>query len=180
MSASDSIPKLPTIPGVNLKPVSGHPGYAVGDDGSVRSCRTTHPGRYRRWRRLSLVRDRYGYLSVKLDGVRHAVHHLVLGAFVGPCPDGMECRHMNGVRDDNRAANLKWGTRKENHADRERHGTDQRGERNPNAKLSEQVVRYFSLLRDLGDTNAQIARSFRVSESAVQAAISRKTWSHVR
>ena len=45
------------------------------------------------------------------------VHRMVLEAFVGPCPEGMQCRHLNDVKNDNRLNNLAWGTRKENSAD---------------------------------------------------------------
>lgn len=68
------------------------------------------------------------------------VHQLVLEAFVGLCPDGMECRHLNGVRDDNRLENLCWGTRKENQNDKIVHGNSLKGERNPYAKLSNEDV----------------------------------------
>ena len=37
---------------------------------------------------------------------RRAVHTLVLMAFVGPCPEGMEGCHKNGIRNDNRVTNL--------------------------------------------------------------------------
>jgi hypothetical protein len=57
--------------------------------------------------------------AIKLKTMR--VHRLVLDAFVGPCPDGMECRHLNGVKADCRLSNLAWGTRKENIEDRVRH-----------------------------------------------------------
>ncbi|MDE2095631.1 MAG: HNH endonuclease [Patescibacteria group bacterium] len=68
------------------------------------------------------------------------VHRLVLEAFIGPCPPGMECRHLNGNRSDNRLENLCWGTRIENVEDKRKHGTILRGEMNPNAKLTADTV----------------------------------------
>lgn len=50
------------------------------------------------------------------------VHRLVLEAFVGPCPEGMEGCHDNGDSLDNRLENLYWGTRSQNNMDRVRHG----------------------------------------------------------
>lgn len=74
-----------------------------------------------------------GYEQVKLyeDGTHRfrRVHHLVLEAFVGPRPAGMETRHLNGVRADNRLENLAWGTPTENAADKIRHGTATRRRR---------------------------------------------------
>jgi len=51
------------------------------------------------------------------------VHVLVLTAFVGPCPAGMETLHEDGVRANNQLSNLRWGTRSENAKDKIRHGT---------------------------------------------------------
>ena len=51
------------------------------------------------------------------------VHRLVLEAFVGPRPEGMVARHLNGDPGDNRLENLAWGTQSENNYDKVRHGT---------------------------------------------------------
>lgn len=51
------------------------------------------------------------------------VHTLVLSAFVGPCPDGMECLHGDGNPANNRVENLRWGTPSNNTLDSVRHGT---------------------------------------------------------
>ena len=42
------------------------------------------------------------------------VHILVAEAFLGPKPNGYEIDHINSIRKDNRAANLKYVTREEN------------------------------------------------------------------
>lgn len=47
------------------------------------------------------------------------VHTMVLLAFAGPCPDGMEAKHANDVSEDNRwPENLSWGTHSENEKDK--------------------------------------------------------------
>lgn len=46
------------------------------------------------------------------------VHSLMMEAFVGPRPEGMQVRHLNDVFDDNRLENLRYGTRSENGFDR--------------------------------------------------------------
>jgi hypothetical protein len=50
------------------------------------------------------------------------VHRLVLKAFCGAPVTGQQCRHLNGVRTDNRLENLRWGSAKENAADQIAHG----------------------------------------------------------
>ena len=42
------------------------------------------------------------------------VHHAVLLAWVGPCPEGCQCDHLNGINTDNRLCNLQWVTNAEN------------------------------------------------------------------
>jgi hypothetical protein len=51
------------------------------------------------------------------------VHQLVLEAFVGSRPGGMEGCHNNGDGTDNRVENLRWDTPSENNFDLVRHGT---------------------------------------------------------
>ena len=51
---------------------------------------------------------------------RVRVHTLVLEAFEGRCPPGMECRHLNDISFDNRRSNLAWGSRSQNIRDRRR------------------------------------------------------------
>lgn len=68
-----------------------------------------------------------GYPAVNLNRNGSAqtwpIHRLVLLAFVGPLPQGMQTRHLNGDSQDNRLANLKYGTPLENTSDKFAHGT---------------------------------------------------------
>lgn len=67
----------------------------------------------------------YVHVTIRRNGRAEArlVHHLVLEAFVGPRPEGLQCRHLNGRHRDNRRENLRWGTPTENQLDRIEHGT---------------------------------------------------------
>lgn len=114
-------------------PVPGYEGvYEVSDHGSIRSLdRIVYAGQGRTRRSAGRVLAPYaaksGHLSVNLkkncEGGTKQVHQLVLAAFVGPCPDGMEVCHNNGDAADNRLPNLRYDTRKSNVADTLRHGT---------------------------------------------------------
>lgn len=64
-------------------------------------------------------------VSVLADGERkyQYVHILVLTAFYGPCPEGMEGCHHDGDPLNNRLGNLRWDTHVGNVSDSIRHGT---------------------------------------------------------
>lgn len=132
----------------NWLPVPGWPAYEVSDLGRVRSvprvvrCRNGTPHTVR-----ARIRKTGGseYPQVCLSNTSQGevavarVHTLVLTAFVGPCPLGMECRHLDDVKTNNRLSNLRWGTRSENHGeDRRRNGILTIGTRHGNARLNDQ------------------------------------------
>lgn len=108
---------------------------------SLGRVRRMTPSPEREPRVLALIRGHNGYLRANLccRGTQRLflVHRLVLLAFVGPCPDGHECRHLDGDPTNNALENLQWGTRSENQRDRVRHGTASRGEQHGMAKMSE-------------------------------------------
>ncbi len=96
--------------------------YLVSDDGQVWSLpRTTTVGGV-----LKQGRDPAGYATVApcVAGKQRTrrVHCLVLEAFVGPRPEGAECRHLDGDPTNNHLDNLAWGTNSENKYDVVRHG----------------------------------------------------------
>lgn len=86
-----------------------------------------------------------GYLMVRamLDGVRVVglAHRLVWQHLHGDLQVGMVINHINGVKDDNRPSNLEVVTYSENTTHAHRVGLiDQRGQRNPAAKISDHDV----------------------------------------
>lgn len=110
-------------------PVAGRSGeYEVSDCGRVRSLqRRDSRGRTVNPRILKPQRNTSGHLQVGLAtgkrGARLAlVHRLVLEAFEGPCPPGMEALHADDDPSNNRRTNLRWGTRSENTIDKVRNG----------------------------------------------------------
>ena len=132
---------------------------------------------------LKPYRGGKGYLAIRLyvNGRRRAfkVHHLVLLAFVGPRPEGMECRHLDGNKTNNRPENLCWGTRTENMADKLRHGTMARGERNGQARLTETNVIEIRKLLAQGMPQQAIASRFGVSRRTIVYIKSGARWTHV-
>ena len=123
----------------------GYSDYKVGDDGSVwsrgRQGSNTGEGGWSCLKPGRIHGKGHAYVMLRRRGEKSQkqflVHRLVLFAFVGPCPKGMECRHFPD-RDptNNKLENLSWGTRKQNANDRNYHNTDNKGERNGSAKLT--------------------------------------------
>jgi hypothetical protein len=109
-------------------PVVGYEGsYEVSDLGRVRTlARLDARGRRRKEKVLSprpTTRD-HRAIALYAGGIRtdFQLHRLVLDAFVGPRPEGMEGCHWNDIPTDNRLANLRWDTRSANVRDSVRNG----------------------------------------------------------
>lgn len=165
--------------------VIGYPGYRVGDDGSVWSCwRKKGLGRGRgtthvmcdAWKRLKMQLRKDGHFQVNIANSIRYVHHLVLLAFVGPCPDGMECCHWDGNGANNALSNLRWDTHQANAQDRVRHGTSDQGERNPCAKLTTEQVKGIRLA---SESSVRLAARYGVSVSEINFIRAHERWKHI-
>lgn len=98
---------LAASPPAEWRPIDGAPDYFVSDDGRVR----------RRFYILRGFLDDQGYPSVDIGGETKRIHRLVAAAFLGPRLPGLEVRHLNDIKTDNRLANLAYGTRDQNQQD---------------------------------------------------------------
>jgi NUMOD4 motif/HNH endonuclease len=174
---------MATIPPERWLPIRGWERYEVSDLGRVRSLR-------HKWgpRLVPLVLKpkfaaRDGYPRVTLycgsprTPVTRLVHHLVLQAFAGPCPDGMEARHGPGGRQDARLVNLCWGTHSDNvGADRVRDGTINRGERHPLAQLTAADV--AAIRSRPGEPRRALAAEFGTSPGNIGHILRGESWSY--
>jgi len=167
------------IPGIDDR-------YEVSNLGNIRSwCRLDQRAKTRATKphRIKPYDRGLGYYFIRTgSGETRAsttVHRAVLEAFVGPCPDGMEACHNNGIKADNRLKNLRWDTPKNNVLDRRAHGTAGVGEKNPSAKLSEsEVVRIRELGVGLGRSFTEIAQDYGVTKTNISMICRGKTWAH--
>lgn len=168
---------------VEYREVPGFPGYQVGNDGTVWSCRNRW--QVEKWKQLKPGGQKSGHRHVCLrkDGVTHVrlVHRLVLEAFVGPCPPGLEACHGPDRRpSNNNLVNLRWDTRSNNHRDRESHGNTVRGARNPRAKLKdEEILAARDLCGKCGWSVERAAELFQVKYGTMLKVIQRKAWTHI-
>lgn len=158
-------------------PVVGFKGrYEVSDRGRVRSLHWGEP------RVLAPSPHPGGYVlyHLYLDGKRKAVtaHRAVMEAFVGPRPKGMQIRHKDGLRQNNKLSNLSYGTPQQNADDKHRHGTALCGETSPLSKINTIAVLEIRRLRGK-NTQQELADRFGITFSNVSAIQLRKSWCHV-
>lgn len=176
----------------NWKPVAGYEGfYEISDLGQVKSLarvievvRRSAIVRQRiRERLMKLSADRDGYLQVTLsrDGAVEfrKVHHLVLSAFVGPRPDGLEAAHLDNNPANNRVANLAWIDHQSNLDQQIEHGTRVLGAKHWFAKLTEASVPKIRSLYAAGRSLESLGKEFHVHRASIWDVVNRKTWRHV-
>lgn len=105
------------------KEVKGYEGlYEVSYQGNVRSVHRVlkyKNGALREWVSIPIKqRIRKRYMSVRLNNSgtsqHHSVHRLVMAAFIGDCPKGLQVNHKDGEKHNNCASNLEYVTNNEN------------------------------------------------------------------
>jgi len=155
--------------------IPGYSDYIITTDGIVYSKK------YNRIKKMKHCYDNLGYgrivLTMKGKQKTFLVHRLILLAFVGSCPDGMEGCHNDGNSGNCNLENLRWDTPKNNNADKIRHGTNNyaRGENQGRAKLNELQVRIIRRLSGKVSLS-KIAKIFGITKSGVQSIMTRNAW----
>lgn len=158
-------------------PVVGFDGYSVSKFGDVYSHKS---------HRLMTVSPSKtnGYLVVGMqrNGKMHmrSVHRLVLEAWRGACPPGMESLHGPGGRLDASLSNLAWGTPKKNQlVDRARDHTTNRGEKCGTHKLTyERMLELKRRRSELHEPVAALAAEFGINPSTVSKIANGKRWAY--
>lgn len=172
---------------VEYRFIADFPGYLVGSDGTVWTMWKKN-GRNKAYlgRGAKKLRDcisgRYAQVALTKCGKMYyrKVHILVLEAFVGPRPEGMEgCHFPERDTRNNNLENLRWGTKSENYQDRHAHGTHNDGIRNGRAKLTEADVREIRKRLRLGERQVSLAKEFGVSQVKISQIKLGKSWDHV-
>lgn len=120
-------------------------------------------------------KHKYGYdiIALSKPGLhkkKYTIHQLVMLTFVGPRPEGMDIRHLNGDTSDSRLENLAYGTASENSIDMVYHQT------NPTQKLTpQQALDIFNDSR----SNVEIGFEYGITRTQVHYIKSGKQWSHL-
>lgn len=182
------MPIAPPTACVEYRIIPGFDNFRVGNDGSVwsRYANGGHGGGVRvlnEWKRCPGWKTSHGYVQHSLPNpvrpgkyVKKYAHELVLLAFVGPRPIGMQCLHDDRDGLNNRLDNLEYGTPQQNSDDKQRHGTQTRGEDHPSAKLSDRDVASIDAQLCSGESIRSIAAKYEVSTQTVQGIAKGSRW----
>ena len=133
------------------------PRYEINANGEVR-------------RRLTTRDNGNGYQYARFARRHWGVHVLVCLAFHGPKPHPKaEAAHWDNNRANNTPGNLRWATRRENEADKARHGTmTPRGIANPTGKLTDEEVIAIRVRKRAGEHAKTLSAAFGVHEETIR------------
>jgi len=177
----ESLPPIENLPNEEWRECVENTDYAVSNMGRIKRIKFHQYTRNHEY----LVKPRKnanGYLCVNIllsSDVR--VHRLVCRAFHGePLPDQTDVNHIDNDRTNNRADNLHWCTRKENLHWGKQQGRDNTGERNGQAKLTEDIVKQIvHLLKTTDQPITHIARDFGIAQANVSFINLGKRWKYL-
>lgn len=138
--------------------------------------------------RLYLFKTGYLFTVVWTDGVKGymPVHRAVAIAFHGPIPMGMEVNHKNGIRTDNRLANLEVVTHQQNMAHAfyvlqtpGLYTPKKRGSAHWKAKLTEQDIVDIRRKHANGYSPPMLLKEYKINKSSMYNILAGNTWKHV-
>ena len=123
------------------------------------------------------AQDRGGYGVIVIDGANVGAHRFVCREAHGEPPSGdYEAAHSCGNRLCCNPKHLRWATVRDNHADKKQDGTDQAGESNPRAKLTETDV---LAIRLSAASAVALALKYGVTKEMIYAIRKRRNWTHL-
>lgn len=129
--------------------------------------------------RIVGYRQSMGYTSVYVGSLKKSVlaHRLIWEAVNGEIPPGIEVNHIDGIKTNNRIANLEAVTPNENVRHSVVTGLMPKGRQKVNAKLTDDAVRD---IRACDLTNQALSEKYGVCIAVISEVRSRKRWSHVQ
>lgn len=162
--------------------IEDFPDYSINEYGDVKRITKGGNNFCKVGRILKARKEKNGYIRLNLyregEIKRMSIHRLVAFAFIGDQPSSLhEVAHNDGTRHNNHFSNLRWCTRKDNHADKKIHGTQQHGSNNPNSKLTEEDVLN---IRTSNMKNIDLAKKYKVHHQTISNIKKFIGWNHVK
>jgi hypothetical protein len=165
------------------KPIPGFRGYDASNKGNIRSYRTTGRNSYiasTPQRILKPGQQTVGYETVCLrdslgQPCSKLVHRLVLLAFVGPCPEGLQSCHNDGDRANNRLSNLRYDSGSGNQRDIPRRIREERSR----DRIPDSTVIAIRQDRAAGISVSAIAEKYQLAKGRIYDLCTRKTYRYL-
>lgn len=167
---------------VQYREITGFTDYRIGSDGTSwsRNPRFKFYPDSIPWKQLKPTVKKGGYLATTLyrDKKQHRrmIQRLVLEAFVGPCPDGMEACHIDHDPTNNNLSNLEWGTHQDNMTQSVSAGRIRRGETSGKTSFTEQDILDIRAAYCSGELNIDIAKRLGKNIYCIRSINQGKAW----
>lgn len=160
------------------KPVKDFPLYRVSNYGRIKSFWSG------RWTILNGTVTTNGYVHQPLKHLITkimTVHSIVLEAFVGPRPEGMQCNHKDGNKTNNSLSNLEWVTQSENALHAIKNGLQPlcRGESHGKAKWKDGEIWLLKKMLYHGVAKSIICKMFKMGIRNVNRIAHGDRWGHI-
>lgn len=175
----------PTTPEELWYDIPSLPGHQFSSEFRVRSWKTTNSKKRRVVPKiLSVYTSTRGYqrFHIRINGksLGPYIHHIVAELAYGAIPSNENiARHYNDDKSNNYSSNVVLGTHKDNVADSARNGTKCRGERHPDAKVTEDDVRAIRRRLKAGETSRALAKEYKMGTSNMARIKLMRIWKHV-
>lgn len=155
-----------TAPQTEWKPIPQFSGWMASSDGDVISPSGKQPSQS--------YADGYARINIWHQGknTRRYVHVLVMAAFCGPKPEGMQVNHKDGNKKNNRLSNLEYCTPSQNTTHAHANGlvkTKPVGTKHYNHRFSELDVLGMRIMAFNKTPQRKIAREFGTRQATVSA-----------
>lgn len=157
----------------SLTPIPFHIGYFASEDGGIynRKGHRLHPNRLGKYYAVSLPVGEGKFKPF-------TIHRLVAITFIPNPFEYPQVNHKDGNTANNAVKNLEWCTASQNQLHRFhvlKHG-DMAGEKNPAAKLTEEIVLQMRKSRSEGLSYSKIAKMYNVSIGTAHSVVNGTTW----
>ena len=127
-----------------------------------------------------LDKDGYHRVSIMTDDTKKKkkviISRKVYETYGDKSVQGLVVRHLDGNKNNNHISNLDVGTVLENNKDKQKHGTQCRGESSGLAKLKEKDIPF---IRDRSTPIKVLMEKYSISKPLVDKIRARSIWKHI-